>query len=133
MADFLGAANLLSVAVAERVPGGASTLSLGDIALSTSNEVPVATGGTTGGTVQVVIRPERVRVEELGSAGQNRMPALVDRLVYLGAATQVMLRLATGETLQAVVQNEDAAAWSQAPPCTPMSRPTRCACLPTTL
>jgi spermidine/putrescine transport system ATP-binding protein len=112
VADFLGAANLLSVAVSERVPGGASTLSLGDIALSTSNEVPDAAGAAS----QAVIRPERVRVEELGSAGQNRVPALVDRIVYLGAATQVMLRLATGETLQAVVQNEDTAAWSQGTP-----------------
>jgi spermidine/putrescine transport system ATP-binding protein len=63
-----------------------------------------------------VIRPERVRVEAHGSAGPNRVPALVDRLVYLGAATQVILRLATGESLQAVVPNEDAAAWSQGTP-----------------
>ena len=63
-----------------------------------------------------MIRPERVRVEAHGSAGPNRVPALVDRLVYLGAATQVILRLATGESLQAVVPNEDAAAWSQGTP-----------------
>ena len=60
-----------------------------------------------------MIRPERVRVEEHGSAGANRVPALVDRVVYLGAATQVYLRLATGESLQAVAPNEDAAGWSQ--------------------
>jgi ABC-type Fe3+/spermidine/putrescine transport system ATPase subunit len=98
--------------VSERVRGGASTLSLGDIALSTSNEVPAAPGDTA----QVVIRPERVRVEEHGSSGVNRVPALVERVVYLGAATQVMLRLATGESVQAVVPNEDAAAWSQGTP-----------------
>ena len=40
----------------------------------------------------------------------------MDRLVYLGAATEVILRLATGESLQAVVPNEDAAAWSQGTP-----------------
>jgi hypothetical protein len=40
----------------------------------------------------------------------------VDRIVYLGAATQVILRLATGESLQAVVKNEEAAAWSQGTP-----------------
>jgi spermidine/putrescine transport system ATP-binding protein len=57
-----------------------------------------------------------VRVEPHGSAGQNRVPALVERLVYLGAATQVMLRLATGESLQAVAQNEDAASWAQGTP-----------------
>jgi len=112
VADFLGAANLLSVAVSERVTGGVSALSLGDITLSTSNEVPAPQGATA----QAVIRPERVRVEAHGSTGVNRVPALVDRLVYLGAATQVMLRLATGESLQAVVQNEDAADWSQGTP-----------------
>jgi spermidine/putrescine transport system ATP-binding protein len=112
VADFLGAANLLQIVVAERVRGGASTLKLGDIALSTSNEVPAEPGASA----QAVIRPERVRVEEHGSAGANRVPALVDRVVYLGAATQVHLRLATGESLQAVAPNEDAAGWSQGTP-----------------
>ena len=112
VADFLGAANLLQVVVAERVLGAASTLKLGDLALTTSNEVP-AEPGAAG---QAVIRPERVRVEEHGSAGQNRVPALIDRVVYLGAATQVHLRLATGESVQAVVANEDAAGWSQGTP-----------------
>ena len=117
VADFLGAANLLQVVVTERVRGGASALKLGDIALTTSNEVPAEPGPVSAGTVaQAVIRPERVRVEEHGSAGANRVPALVDRVVYLGAATQVHLRLATGESLQAVVQNEDAAGWSQGTP-----------------
>ncbi len=112
VADFLGAANLLEIVVSERVRGGASTLSLGETALSTSNEVPAAPGAKA----QAVIRPERVRVEVHGSSGPNRVPALVDRLVYLGAATEVILRLATGESLQAVVPNEDAAAWSQGTP-----------------
>ncbi len=109
VADFLGAANLLEVVISERVPDGASTLSLGSIRLSTSNEVPAAPGAKA----QAVIRPERVRVEAHGSDGPNRVPALVDRLVYLGAATQVIVRLATGESLQAIAANEDAAAWSQ--------------------
>jgi spermidine/putrescine transport system ATP-binding protein len=122
VADFLGAANLLGVGISSRVPGGTSTLSLGEISLSTSNELPDALSTVSGGTVsastraQAVIRPERVRVEPHGSAGVNRVPALVERLVYLGAATQVMLRLATGESLQAVVPNADAAAWSQGTP-----------------
>jgi spermidine/putrescine transport system ATP-binding protein len=117
VADFLGAANLLGVGVSERVPGGTSTLSLGEISLSTSNEVPAGReAGSAGTVVQAVIRPERVRVEPHGSAGVNRVPALVERLVYLGAATAVMLRLATGESLQAVVPNADASAWSPGTP-----------------
>jgi hypothetical protein len=53
-----------------------------------------------------VIRPERVRIEAFGSDGENRVPAMVERLVYLGSATQVMLRLATGTQVQALVQND---------------------------
>jgi spermidine/putrescine transport system ATP-binding protein len=112
VADFLGAANLLSILVSERVRGGVSALKLGDVVLSTANEVPAEPGIVA----QAVIRPERVRVEEHGSAGPNRVPALVDRVVYLGAATQVLLRLASGESLQAVVPNADAAGWTQGTP-----------------
>jgi hypothetical protein len=53
-----------------------------------------------------VIRPERVRVEEYGSAGPNRVPAMVERLVYLGSATQVILRLAAGSQVNALLQND---------------------------
>jgi len=122
VADFLGAANLLTVGLAARAADGISTITLGELSLSTANPVPVAAGTDPAGTVsagtvaQAVIRPERVRVEPHGSTGVNRVPALVERLVYLGAATQVMLRLATGESLQAVVPNEDATAWSQGTP-----------------
>jgi spermidine/putrescine transport system ATP-binding protein len=112
VADFLGAANLIPVSVSQRVVDGTSTITVGEISLSTANPVP----GTADAGAQAVIRPERVRVEPHGSTGVNRVPALVERLVYLGAATQVMLRLATGESLQAVVPNEDAAAWSQGTP-----------------
>ena len=112
VADFLGAANLLTVGVSERVLDGASTITVGEISLSTANPVPAASGAAA----QAVIRPERVRVEPHGSTGVNRVPALVERLVYHGATTQVLLRLATGESLQAVAQNEDAAAWSQGTP-----------------
>ncbi|HEY3881086.1 MAG TPA: ABC transporter ATP-binding protein [Trebonia sp.] len=112
VADFLGAANLLEIEVSERGRDSASSLKLGDIVLATSNAVPAAPGAKA----QAVIRPERIRVEAHGSEGVNRVPALVDRVVYLGAATQVMLRLATGESLQAVAPNEDAAGWAQGTP-----------------
>jgi spermidine/putrescine transport system ATP-binding protein len=53
-----------------------------------------------------VIRPERVRIEAHGSAGENRVPAMVERVVFLGAATEVILRLAPGVPLQALAQND---------------------------
>jgi hypothetical protein len=45
-------------------------------------------------------------VEEFGSAGPNRIPAMVERLVYLGSATQIILRLAPGAEIQVLLQND---------------------------
>jgi spermidine/putrescine transport system ATP-binding protein len=113
VADFLGAANLLQISVVERSVGAVSTLKLGESVLTTSGAVPASPGESA----QAVIRPERARVEAHGSEGPNRVPAMVERVVYLGAATQVMLRLATGESLQAVVgADAEAAAWTQGTP-----------------
>ena len=96
VADFLGAANLMEVEVV-----GAGRLRIGDFALSSERcEAGLA------GAAHAVIRPERVRIETHGSAGGNRIPAMVERVVFLGAATQVMLRLAPGVPLQALVQND---------------------------
>ncbi len=102
VADFLGAANLMDILVSERTHGSAAILKLGEVALSTSH----ACAAAPGERAHAVIRPERVRVEPHGSAGDNRVPAMVERVVFLGAATQVMLRLATGASLQALLQND---------------------------
>ena len=96
VADFLGAANLMEIAVE---PGG--VLRLGDFALASARSEASVTGAA-----HAVIRPERVRIEAHGSAGDNRVPAMVERVVFLGSATQVMLRLAPGVPLQALVQND---------------------------
>jgi spermidine/putrescine transport system ATP-binding protein len=99
VADFLGAANLMEVSVSSASP---AEVKIGDSELSSSHVCPAAAGETA----HAVIRPERVKVEPHGSAGPNRVPALVERLVFLGPATQVMLRLATGASLQALLQND---------------------------
>jgi spermidine/putrescine transport system ATP-binding protein len=96
VADFLGAANLIEVEV---VTAGA--LRLGDFALTSAR-----CEADTAGRAHAVIRPERVLIEEHGSAGDNRVPAMVERVVFLGSATQVMLRLAPGVPLQALMQND---------------------------
>jgi spermidine/putrescine transport system ATP-binding protein len=100
VADFLGAANLMEVSVSEA--GSPATLKLGESVLTSSHACPAVAGEIA----HAVIRPERVRVEPHGSAGPNRVPALVERVVFLGAATQLMLRLATGTSLQALLQND---------------------------
>ncbi len=52
-----------------------------------------------------MIRPERVHLETQDSTGQNRVPGMVERLVYLGNSVQVIVHLAVGTTIQALVQN----------------------------
>jgi spermidine/putrescine transport system ATP-binding protein len=99
VADFLGAANLMEVLVTSAGPVG--TVRLGDLVLASARCEAAAEG-----RAHAVIRPERARIERHGSAGDNRVPAMVERVVFLGAATQVMLRLAAGVSLQALVQND---------------------------
>jgi spermidine/putrescine transport system ATP-binding protein len=104
VADFLGVSNLMEVDIVERGPGAQCRAKLGDSVLS------VAYGGQDApDRSHAVIRPERVKIEEFGSAGDNRVPAMVERLVYLGSSTQVFLRLAAGVDLQALLQNDGAA------------------------
>jgi spermidine/putrescine transport system ATP-binding protein len=102
VAGFLGMANLMG-AVSSPVPngGGRCRVRLGEFELE-------AAGGDTAasGDVKVVIRPERVVLEPYGTTGPNRIPGMVERLVYQGPATQLVVRLANGEPLQALVQNQ---------------------------
>src|SRR5450755_3441101 len=101
VADFLGVSNLMEVDVVARGPGTHCQVKLGESVLAAEH------GGTDApDRAHAVIRPERVRVEEFGSAGPNRVPAMVERLVYLGSATQVILRLAAGYELQVLMQND---------------------------
>jgi spermidine/putrescine transport system ATP-binding protein len=104
VADFLGVSNLMEVEVVERGPGSQCRIRLGDMALAVDRGEVDATG-----PAHAVIRPERIRIEPYqqdGQVGPNRVPAMIERLVFLGASTQVMLRLAPGELLQAVVPND---------------------------
>src|SRR5580658_4970608 len=101
VADFLGVSNLMPVTVIERGPGTKCVVKLGESALNADFG-----GADAPDRAHAVIRPERVRIEQFGSPGQNRVPGMVERLVYLGSATQVMIRLAPGTLVQALVQND---------------------------
>jgi spermidine/putrescine transport system ATP-binding protein len=100
VADFLGISNLLSV---EAVSGGADecVLRLGEFTLT-------ARGGETRarGVAKCVVRPERVTLEPADATGENRVPGMVERLVYLGSATRANVRLATGQTLQSLIPSD---------------------------
>jgi spermidine/putrescine transport system ATP-binding protein len=101
VADFLGVSNLMPVVIVSRGSGTRCEVRLGESTLTVEH------GGLDApDQSHAVIRPERVRIEEFGSPGPNRVPAMVERLVYLGSATQVFLRLAAGTDVQALLQND---------------------------
>jgi spermidine/putrescine transport system ATP-binding protein len=111
VADFLGVSNLMQV-TAEGQDGSACRTKLGDFALR-------AGCGEVGhrGETFVVIRPERVSVEPYESSGDNRVPGMIERVVYHGASDQLVVRLATGDTVQALLVNDGSEReWSQGTP-----------------
>jgi spermidine/putrescine transport system ATP-binding protein len=99
VADFLGVSNLMTV-TAGGESSGRCKVALGEFELYASNGDVTTTGET-----RMVIRPERVRLEAQESTGENRIPGMVERVVYLGNGNQIIVGLANGERIQALVQN----------------------------
>jgi spermidine/putrescine transport system ATP-binding protein len=97
VADFLGVSNLMSAHT-----DGGGRVRLGDAVLAAGRGDLEARG-----EVRLTIRPERVRVEPAGTGGENRLPCIVGRVVYLGSVTQILLELAGGQTLQATASAAD--------------------------
>jgi hypothetical protein len=56
----------------------------------------------------VVVRPERVRVEAGGATGENRLPGRIERVVYAGAVSQLVVELALGAAIQCMLANDGA-------------------------
>jgi spermidine/putrescine transport system ATP-binding protein len=111
VADFLGVSNLMTV-TARGESNGRCRVALGDFDLYAANGDVSTTGDT-----RMVIRPERVHLEPHESTGENRVPAMVERVVYLGNANQIIMGLAHGERIQALVQNTgDELAYRQGDP-----------------
>jgi spermidine/putrescine transport system ATP-binding protein len=86
VADFLGVSNVLKV---------------GDISLRAEQGDLEARGA-----VKAMIRPERVRIEAQGSKGENRLPGLVEHLVFLGSFREVRVRVLGGALVTALQPND---------------------------
>jgi ABC-type Fe3+/spermidine/putrescine transport system ATPase subunit len=114
VADFLGVSNLMDGRCEGADPDGRARLRVGDF------ELLAGRGETDArGEVKATIRPERIRLEDRGSVGENRVPGMVDRVVYVGSTLQVFVHLASGPTLQVWVHNEGKAiAFEQGSPVT---------------
>ncbi len=104
VADFLGVSNLMSATASRGARSDCCAIRLGDF------DLEAACGATnTVGAVRLAIRPERVQLEPFESTGPNRVPAMVERLVFLGSSTQVIVRTAPGAVLQSLIQNDGGA------------------------
>lgn len=101
VADFLGVSNLMDAAAVGSTEDGRGKVRIGDF------ELVAAKGDTDAtGSVKVTIRPERVRLEDHGTTGENRVPGMIERVVYVGSTLQIIVHLAPGQTLQAWMPNE---------------------------
>jgi spermidine/putrescine transport system ATP-binding protein len=100
VADFLGVSNLVGAEATGR-DGAACVLSVGDRRL-------LASQGDLGcrGPVKAMIRPERVRIEPQGTEGPNRLPGLVEHLVFLGSFREVRVRLLGGALVTGIQPND---------------------------
>jgi spermidine/putrescine transport system ATP-binding protein len=96
VADFLGVSNLMDARCE-----GSGRVVLGEFKLRASEGSIDAQGD-----VKLTIRPERIRLGPHSEAGANVIPGMVERTVYLGNATQIIVNLAPGPKVQVVVPNE---------------------------
>jgi spermidine/putrescine transport system ATP-binding protein len=102
VADFLGSSNLIPATLAGR-ENGHSRLVVGSFTLRASPPASAAEGDA-----MAMIRPERVRLEAHGASGENRVPGMVEEVVYLGFHQELRVRLATGALVKVNVPNDGA-------------------------
>jgi spermidine/putrescine ABC transporter ATP-binding subunit len=95
VANFLGASNLIPV------EANGDGLKLGSFSLDAASPPDGVTDALA------MIRPENVRLEPHGAEGANRVPGMVEEVVYLGFHQEVRVRLATGVVVKADVPNDD--------------------------
>jgi spermidine/putrescine transport system ATP-binding protein len=103
VADFLGISNLLDAEAIGCSADGRCRVRVGDFDLLASR------GHTSArGPVKVVVRPERVRVEATRKTGENRLPGKIERVVYAGAISQLVVTVDRGAPIQCMLANDGA-------------------------
>ncbi len=112
VADFLGVSNLMDAWNSGPTGDGGCRIRVGEFDL-------MATRGNVEarGDVKVVIRPERAVLEPFDGRRENRIPGMVERVVYMGSITHVIVRLAPGAQLQIMLANRpDESTYTQGTP-----------------
>ncbi|MBI2846440.1 MAG: ABC transporter ATP-binding protein [Chloroflexi bacterium] len=81
VASFIGEFNKMAGEVAEIGSGGAVKVKIAEGVVIKSNQ---GYGGKVGDKVQVMIRPERMRLSLQATASDNSFPVKVEKIAYLG-------------------------------------------------
>jgi spermidine/putrescine transport system ATP-binding protein len=95
VADFIGETNLLAVEVTSVAGGMAQAI------LPGGHKISCPAAQATVGAHHISIRPERVSL----AASGGDLPAVVDRVVYLGTDLQILTRLEDGTPFHLRLQN----------------------------
>jgi spermidine/putrescine transport system ATP-binding protein len=104
VADFLGVSNMLDAHAVGTDSDGRCRVRVGDFELLASH------GHTSSRSpVKVVVRPERVRVEAPGEIGENRLPGKIERVVYAGATSPLVVTLDRGAPIRCMLANDGVA------------------------
>jgi spermidine/putrescine ABC transporter ATP-binding subunit len=116
VAEFIGSSNMLRARIVGGVDSGTIVVTEAGLRLSCHAE---ANGMLEdSGDVSVLLRPERIHIETPGgrtAPGQNRVPARIADVTYLGEDLHLSLDLASGDRLRASLKNANAArGWAPA-------------------
>ena len=108
VAGFIGVSNLMPGQVVSRLNGR------GELRLDSGAQVSAdgLTGLAVGDRCYAVVRPEKLRIERVEDpvdAGRPSVEGIVESSIYLGTATQFLVRLPDGVTMTVLVPNADEA------------------------
>lgn len=89
VADFIGQANILTGTVSERTETGYRLdLDIGTTVTLTEKTVPDDRGLSTGDRIDVVFRPERLKMRAGTDTDENTLNGTISEITYLGSTTE---------------------------------------------
>ena len=116
VAEFIGSSNMLRARIVGGVDSGTIVVTEAGLRLCCRAEANGMLEDSAD--ISVLLRPERVRIETPGgrtAPGQNRVPARIADVTYLGEDLHLSLDLVSGDRLRASLKNANAArGWAPA-------------------
>lgn len=108
VARFLSGASGLQLRITGGQPDGALRLAFADGSILPGRWHAPGPVPAAGDAVELVVRPEDIRINPSGHAAEGTLPATVDLVIFEGSHRMIRLRLANGETLVARSPVDDA-------------------------